>query len=286
MAHGGIPVVQLRRLRGELRRARESAGITQKQVAKDLGWSLSKVIRIETGAADISTSVVMALLHYYQITDTELADELLAITRTKEETRWWDEYRETSSPRFIDFLTYEDSAARIRQFQWLTVPGLLQTEAYARALFSVRLDAGPTERALRVRMTRQKLLERPDGAEMLFILDEAVVHRLVGGPEVMREQLAHLKELNARPRISIQIVPFSAGASVGMSGSFTIFDLTMATDDNLDYVVNVEEPNGDVLIRERLETTSSYVETFYEIRETALTKEESNTLLDAVVNST
>ncbi len=136
MARGNIPVIQLRRLRGELRRARELAGRTQKQVAEDLGWSLSKVIRQETGAQNISTADVMALVHYYRITDTALIDSLLAITRAKEHIWWWDDYKDIYPKRFIDFLAYEDSATSIRQFQTLEVPGLLQTEAYARTLFN------------------------------------------------------------------------------------------------------------------------------------------------------
>ena len=282
MIHGGIPVVQLRRLRGELRRARESADLTQKQVANDLGWSVSKMIRIETSAANISTSDVMALLHYYKITDAERANDLIAITRTKDETWWWDEYRDIFGQNFINFLAYEDSATRMRQVQLFTVPGLLQTESYARALFA-RLDAETVELGVQVRLRRQELLSRRNGAEMLFVLDESVIRRLIR-PTVMTEQLLHLKELNGQSHISIQILPFAAGLTTGIGGSFTIFDLPGETDGSLDYVAIIEQPKSDIPIPDNQETISSYVDAFSEIHELALSKPDTNELLDSVVN--
>src|SRR5882724_4529399 len=122
MAQGTTPVVAQRRLRAELRKAREDAGHTQKRVAEDLGWSLSKVIRLETGATSVSTSDAMALIHYYEITDRERIDDLLSVTRAKERA-WWDEYSDLYGQQFLNFLAYEDSASRIRQFQTLAVPG-------------------------------------------------------------------------------------------------------------------------------------------------------------------
>lgn len=268
------------------------AGRTQRQVAEDLGWSLSKVIRQETGAQNISTADVMALVHYYGITDQDLIGSLLAITRAKEHVWWWDEYRDTIPKWFIEFLGYEDSATSIRQFQSLSVPGLLQTEAYARALFTAGVEPPNTELALRIRLRRQQILLRENCGEFQFIVDEAVIHRVNGGREVMFEQLRHLRKLNDRQHISIQIVPFTAGVKAILNGSFTIFDFAGASSNgtgavDIDYVVNIEglPPHLESLIHDNPESTSSFVEAFYSIRDMAATKEQTNDLLDAGIDS-
>jgi transcriptional regulator with XRE-family HTH domain len=268
------------------------AGFTQKQVAEDLGWSLSKVIRQETGAQTISTADVMALVHYYQIADPGHVDFLLGITRAKEQVWWWDEYRETYPKRFVEFLAYEDSATSIRQFQMIAVPGLLQTELYARTLFNAEEEPQVAALALRIRLRRQEILSRQNGADMQFILDEAVVHRVVGGQDIMLDQLRHLRELNTLPHISIQIVPFTAGANAAMNGSFAILDFSPVGPNNpgvggmdVDYVVNVEGPMVEALVYDNPETTSSYVEAFYGIRDIATSKEEANRLLDMRIDA-
>jgi len=280
MAQGGTPVVQQRRLRTELRRAREEAGRTQKDVARDLGWSPSKVIRIETGAATVSTSDTMALLHYYNITEPERVEELLSVTRAKESS-WWEEYRDIYGQQFLNFLAYEDSATKIRQFQGVKFPGLLQTEDYARVLLGNYMnDQHAIDRGTKVRMRRQHLLERANSPEMSFILDEAVIHRWVGGYDVTRKQLQRLKVLSEKPNISIRIVPYTAGVHPGMNGSFAIYEFSSADED---YVVNAEEPNSDVLIRDNPESTSNYVEAFSELQEIALSENDSIQLLDSVI---
>src|SRR5712664_3074715 len=131
MAQGTTPVVQQRRLRAELRKAREDTGHTQKQVADELGWSLSKVIRMETGATSASTADVMALIQFYKIKDDARAQRLIDVTKVKA-TEWWDEYSDHYGQDFLNFLAYEDAAVSIRQFQTLQIPGLLQTADYAR----------------------------------------------------------------------------------------------------------------------------------------------------------
>jgi transcriptional regulator with XRE-family HTH domain len=289
MAQGETPVVRLRQLRTELRRLRDEAGHTQKTVGESLGWSISKVIRIETGAANVSTSDLMALLHFYGVTDPDRTNELLAITRAKEES-WWDQYRDVFSQRFLNFLAYEDSAARIRQFNGLSVPGLLQTEGYMRAVFREALtdkhqdqvsNEVELERAVRVRTRRQQLLTRESGPELLIVLDEAVIHRWVGGPDVMRAQLTRLKEAAEHPRIDLRIVPFTRGIHHGMRDSFTIYEFPS---DDQDYVVNVENPHRDVLINNDLETSSKYVEVFYEVQDIATPKGEVSKIIDPVID--
>lgn len=282
MARGGTPVIQQRKLRAELRRIREEAGRTQKSVAESLGWSTSKVIRIETGAVHVSTSDVMALLHFYGIGDQVLTNELLAITRSKEQA-WWDEFRSDYDQQFINFLGYEDSATRIRQFIALVVPGLLQTEEYLTALFTSYMDESEkVERGVRVRRRRQRVLTRDDPPQATFIIDEAALHRWVGGAEVMRRQLIHLKEMAQRPNIAIQIVRYTQGVHPGMRGSFTIFEFPS---DEEDFIVNLEDPHHDSLIRDDPETSSEFVETFFALQEMASKPEELDSIIDPVIES-
>ncbi|MBP2321926.1 transcriptional regulator with XRE-family HTH domain [Kibdelosporangium banguiense] len=282
MPRGATPIVQQRRLRTELRKAREEALLTQKTVASDLGWSLSKVIRLETGATSFALSDVMALLHYYKITEPARVDDLLGIARSSGES-WWDAYREYYSQKFLNFLAYEDSASAIRQFQTLAIPGLLQTRGYATAVFSgYAYDPQRQQRAIDVRLRRQKLLD-DDGLKISIILDQAVILRWVGDAAVMKEQLIRLKTVGETRKgpTSIRIVPFTAGFSMSMKGSFTVFEYDS---ENNDYIVNAEEPNKDVRVLDTPEATSSYVEAFLNLEDIALSKEESSALIDAAIN--
>ena len=278
MTQGGSRVMQQRRLRVELRRIRERAGRTQKVVADSLGWSTSKVIRIETGAVHVSTSDVMALLHYYGV--NENTEELLALSRAKEQS-WWDTYRSYYKQPFLDFLAYEDSAVRLRQFIGSVVPGLLQTEDYMRALFTSNSanDADQIERAMHVRARRQAILDPDRGCQASFLIDEAGLHRWVGGPAVARAQLDRLREAARQPNISIRVVPFSAGMHPGMFDEFTIFDFASEDEDT---VVNVEEHNR-AQIREEPEITSQYLEHYFVVEELATPEDELDAVLDSVL---
>jgi len=280
MGQGEASVVRKRRLRAELRRIREELGRTQKAVAEALSWSTSKVIRIETGTVNVSTSDVRALLHYYEIRDPSFAEDLLEITRIREEG-WWDVYRSCYGQQFVNFLEYEDSATRIRQYMGQIVPGLLQTEEYARAIATYyhQQDQEEIDRATQIRMRRQELLDRPLCPELIFVLDEAVIHRWVGGPDVMIRQLVRLKELARHRRISVHMIPFDKGMYAGMKGSsFTIFDLPSG-----DYVVALEDPHRDVILND-LETSSSYIETFLTVQQLACLEGEVDKIIDPVID--
>lgn len=257
---------------------RDEAGQTQKMVADKLGWSTSKVIRIETGAVNVSTSDVMALLHHYRINDPDRTEDLLTITRGRG-AAWWDKYTNIYGQQFLNFLGYEDSASRIRQFMGYVVPGLLQTKEYARALFEgyYPTEEARIDRAVSVRMRRQDILTREGGPEALFVLDEAVIHRWVGGADVMLGQLDRIKEIARRPNVDVRILPFSAGVVRSMRGSFTIFEFPSEPED---YVVNLEDPHRDVLIKDDPEVSSDYLESFEELRDVANPEE----MLDATID--
>lgn len=274
-------VVRMRRLRAELRRIRVESGLTQKAVAGALGWSTSKVIRIEAGAR-ISTSDLMALLHYYRITDPGRAEDMLAVTRIKDEG-WWDEYRDFAPQQFLDFLGYEYSATCIRTYMTLVVPGLLQTEEYTRALVVDfhQLDSDPEwiDRGVRMRLRRQELFGRPNCPDLRFVLDEAVIHRWMGGSDVMIRQLTRLKEVSQHPAVDLRVVPFAAGMYQGMQGSsFTVFEFP-----GPDGVVFIEQPNGDQFFDDP-KVFGDYLEAFSEIQEAASSESEIDLIIDPVID--
>ena len=280
MAQGDSRALQQRRLRAELKRLRESANYTQKTVANELMWSTSKIIRIESGATAVSSADVRAMLHFYGVTDPAKTDDLLAITRTKDENAWWDDYRTVYRQQFLNYLAYEDSAKRIRQFISFVVPGLLQTEEYVRALFEgYQKDEEWVERAIEVRKRRQQNLMPKQGKHAWFIIDESALQRWVGGPDATRRQFAHLRIMAAQPNISIRLVPFSLGVHPGMRASFTILEFASGEDT----IVNIESPETDD-IEDNLETASKFFEIFTNLEDIATPADEFEAALDAVVD--
>lgn len=282
MAQVGARATQQRRLRAELRRIREGAGHTQKAAAEALGWSMSKIIRIETGVVPVSPADVMALLHVYELDDKALADELVGITRSKEEM-WWDAYRKHLSPQFLDWLDYENSACHIKEYIGFAVPGLLQTEAYATALLdSYGLDAETVKHRVEVKMRRQEQLSEKDGVRATFVLDEAVLHRRIGSATVMRDQLARLKEAAREPTVTMRVVPFDRGTHRAMISSFVVMELAPGIGDP---VVLIEDPHRDTVIREDTETTGRFLETFRELEEFAAGPDQVDAIVDSVMET-
>jgi len=281
MTRGKTPLSQLRRLRSELRQERDRLQLTQKDVADSLDWSPSKLIRIENGTVGISITDLKALLLNYKITDEARVEEFVAMARAGKEQAWWHKYRDNYSKQFLTFLGLESSAIRLRQFQNLAVPGILQTREYARVLVSAgTADEERIENGVAVRLQRQKLLE-PGGPDSYFILDESVLRRQVGGPEVMRDQLKRLKELAVLDNVTIQVVPFTAGRHRGLVGSFEIFELSDQEDD---YALMLEQPYKDVLIEDSSEETREYVVIFRELEKIALSEEETIKFIDKVLS--
>jgi transcriptional regulator with XRE-family HTH domain len=280
------PAVQRRRLRAELRRARLEAGLTQEQVAKAMDWSLSKLIRIENGAtAGISTNDLKAILLHYGITDEAHTAEFLALARASRERSWWSAYREIAPARLIQLIEYEEAANISRNFQSLVVPGMLQTAEYARASI-VQLAPGmpPTQVHPRVeiRMKRQELLTRPEVPLMFFIMDEAVVRRLVGGKDVMRQQLQRMIDVAEMSQVTIEVIPFSAGVLPGMQAPFVIYEFPDVADDDVLYQ---ENPSGDLLSRDDPEETLSFRESFERLREASLGPDGTVEFLRELINT-
>jgi len=274
------PVVQRRRLRAELRRARLEAGLTQDQVATAMDWSLSKLIRIENGTVGISTNDLKAILAHYKITDQKRTAEFLTLSRGARERSWWSGYRDVAPPRLLQMIEYEAASIITRNFQPLLVPGLLQTEEYARTTYQ-RLNpqesANRIESLVEVRMRRQELLGRADAPLLFFVIDEAVIRRIVGGKAAMRRQLSQMIELAGMTNVTIEVVPFDAGAHPGLLGSFLIYEFPDTADDD---ALWLEGPHGDLLSRDDPEEILTFRENFEQLRQISLGPEGSVNFLD------
>jgi len=285
MTQGVNPVAQQRRLRAELRRLREAASMTQQQVASNLEWSLSKVIRIETGVVGISLTDLRAMLYEYGVTERDRINELADMARASRQEAWWDKYRPHFDREFITYLGLEASATIIRQFQNLVIPGLLQTPDYARVVIDLFSDDDKLDEVnilVQTRVERQRRLTEEPGPKMFFVVDESTIRRLIGGPAVMREQLNRLKELNAKPNISIQVIPFGRGAHVGMRESFEVMEFTGGDDD---YAVSLDRIKSS-LIQNDPEASSEWVERFYELENLAEPASQLDAMIDRVLAET
>jgi transcriptional regulator with XRE-family HTH domain len=272
----GNPVVQQRKLLSELRQAREVLKLTQDSVAEALDWSTSKVIRIEQGKSGISVTDLKALLLHYGITEPARVDELVDLARATKRPAWMARYR--GLPKgFAHFIELESVAIRCRYVQTLLIPGMLQTRSYSTAVSAAgNEDPEDARRGVDIRMHRQNLVG-PDGPDMFFIIDESALHRVVGGVEIMREQLGHIRELAATDQMSVQIVPFGAGLHPAMKGSFSILELS---EDEEDYSLFLEELYGSSLLQDDSEAVRKYLAYFFQLEKFALPASETPRVID------
>lgn len=282
MASDPGPVVQRARLTAELQRIRRDAGKTQEEVARALDWSPSKLIRIEGGNVGISTTDLQALLRYCGVEDESRIRELATLARGARTRGWWDPYKSDLDSAYATYLGYELGASSIRWFSPLLVPGLLQTEEYARALtIEYRPEAGAAEPVIEVRLLRQdKLFNREDRPQQHYVLDEAVIRRRVGGqrdPAIMPRQLAHILEIARMPDVTIELIRFDKGSHFGMRGEFTI----LGFDSGPAGVLYLENARGGDLTVADSEQIAAYLEAFDHLRQLALPEEESVAFIEA-----
>jgi transcriptional regulator with XRE-family HTH domain len=246
-----------RQLLAELRRLRPDHVQTQRQIAEALDWSPSKVTRIESGAVSLSVTDLRALLDYYGIADDALVDRLVDLARRSRRARSpFAAFADVFAPVALRFFDFEHSASWIGEVELLVVPGLLQTEEYARALLGV-YELGPekTERFVSSRRVRQELLNRPDPPQMSFLLDEAVLLRAVGGRTVMRAQLERLLDLAQRPQVTIRVLPLVRGEHVGLRGPFVLLEFAGTNDPD---VVYIEQRRGDAIFQDEVEVIANH----------------------------
>ncbi|MGQ0841366.1 helix-turn-helix domain-containing protein [Actinokineospora sp.] len=237
MARGHSPTVRRRRLASELRRFRESANLTIDEVGEKLECSASKISRIETGHVGVTPRDVRDMLELYGI-DEDRRDALVQLAREARQKGWWHAYNEVFTGSFVGL---EADASSLHTHQALLVPGLLQTEEYMRAVIrAIRpdMDDARIDKMVKGRLVRQRLLTDPRPPEYWAVIDEAVLHRATGGAEVMHAQLTRLAEAAALPHVTLQVVPFTAGAHAGMETPFLILGFPEQADPDVVYVEN------------------------------------------------
>ncbi|MGV9499859.1 helix-turn-helix domain-containing protein [Streptomyces sp. NPDC003642] len=258
--------LQRLRLRTELRKARQAANLTQREVAAAMEWSSAKLIRIEAGEVGISVNDLRTLLAFYGIDDRERIDELLALARGSRKMPF-TEYRDLYDKDFLQFLALEQAAWITRQYGPLVIPGTLQTEEYMRAVmraFAPHATEEVIDRAVEGRMARQEVLESTEGRAFFYVLDESVLRRVCGGNSVMRRQLEHIADLSTRPNITIKILPFSSGAHPGILGPFTLFEFQA---EEMESTLFVEDSRGNTFAANSAEETRRYLERFWELED-------------------
>jgi transcriptional regulator with XRE-family HTH domain len=224
MWHGRPTALRIA-LGGHLRRLREASGITREAAGDTIRASSSKISRLELGRVSSKERDVADLITLYGVTDAEEREILLTLARQANAPGWWREYGDVLPNWFETYLGLEQAASVIRTYEPQLVPGLLQTEDYARAIMLLRhlhMSHSEIERRVALRMARQAFLNQPGAPDLWVALDEAALRRPLGDQEVQKAQLLHLIEMAQRPNITLQIVPFDVGAHAAVGGPFTI----------------------------------------------------------------
>jgi transcriptional regulator with XRE-family HTH domain len=277
----GGPTVLRILLGAQLRRLREARRITLEDAGKVIRASHSKISRLETGRVGFKDRDISDLLTLYGVTDEEEREALRALARRANTPGWWHDYSDVLPSWFEAYVGLEEVATQVRAYEVQFVPGLLQTEDYARAVTLLgHDDASPSEneRRVRLRMARQMVLDKPDPPNVWAVVDEAVLQRPVGSPAVMRGQLKHLITMAQRPNVTIQVMPFQVGGHSAAGGPFSI--LRFAEPDLPD-VVYLEQLTS-ALYLDKPEVVDSYLRVMERICMEAATPADS---IDAITAS-
>ncbi len=265
-----------RRLVIELKRYREQAGLTGEQVAEQMGWSVAKVYRIEGDKVRVLPRDAQRLLRLYGI-GGEQAEAVMELARLARAKDWWHQYSGAIPEWFQFYVGLEAAASAMQEYCAELVTGLLQTEAYARAVMAAaaRSDTGEMDRQVQVRLERQKRITAPDAPSLWVVLDEAVLRRQVGGPAVMAAQLAHIDQMAGQPGVTVQVLPFTAGAHPAMLGSFTLMQFPDPADKDVVYL----EAETGALYLEKQQDVRRYSLMIDYLRAQALGPAESRALI-------
>jgi transcriptional regulator with XRE-family HTH domain len=245
VAANSNPTVRRRRLGAELRRLRLDSGLKSTEVAEQLMVSQPKISHLENGNRAISRRDVRDLCALYGVTDQQVIDALMQMARESGQQGWWHAYGDI--PQSV-YIALETDAASLHTYEPMVIPALLQTPAYAHAVIGETVPQLTAEQAatrLKVRLRRQHRIYHPAAPLRLWVvMDESVLRRVVGSPDIMREQLEHLNALGAEPNITVQILPYTVGAHPGLTGQFSILKFA----DTVGAVVYLERFTSDLYL--------------------------------------
>jgi transcriptional regulator with XRE-family HTH domain len=277
------PTVRRRRLGSELRRLREAQSIKLEEVAERLGLAPSTLSRIETGKAPTRSAYLTSMLELYGVDDPSQRQVLVEMAREGHRKGWWAVWEDVLPTGFGIYVGLEAEAASLRVYEAQVVHGLLQTEEYARAVMTtVRRRQTPEEidRLVALRMQRQEVLLRADPLELWIILDEAVIRRAMGPPDLMRRQLAHLCKASLMPNVTLQVLEFCSGLHPALNGPFAIIEFPERFDPDVIYSEGV---GGQAYVEEREKAVRTQVEAFDLLRATALPPADSSELIRNII---
>ncbi|OLF06170.1 transcriptional regulator [Actinophytocola xinjiangensis] len=232
------PTVRLRRLAAELRRLRQNSGLPREEVMERTGLNIATLYRLESAKARPQARTLATLLRLYKVKEP-YREYLIQLCRDAAIQGWLRQYHAELPEEYAAYISFEDEAQRVRNYESLLLPGLLQTERYARAVIRGVLPTATdaeVEDRVRARMERQAVLTKKSRLKLWAVVDEASLHRMVGGPEVMLDQLNHLASAMNEPNITLQVIRYSAGAHPGMPGQFSILEFADPMDTDLIYV--------------------------------------------------
>ncbi|NLU78586.1 helix-turn-helix domain-containing protein [Micromonospora sp. HNM0581] len=245
------PTVLRMLLGAQLRRLRESRGVSRESAGWEIRSSESKISRMELGRVGFKERDVADLLTLYGVTAEQERAAMLKLARGANNPGWWHRYGDVLPSWFQSYLGLEAAAALIRSYEVQFVPGLLQTPEYARAVVLLgHGTAGPEEidRRVDLRMRRQELLARPRPPRLWAVVDEAALRRPIGGPQVMRGQLEALLTATRTPNVRLQVIPFAAGGHAAAGGAFTILRFG---DQDLPDIVYIEQLTSAIYLDKR-----------------------------------
>lgn len=266
------PTFRRRRLGRRLKQLRDQAGMTLDEVAVRLDRTRSAINRMETGKARIDVNVVRTMMDIYDVRD----DSLIDLAREALRRGWWSMY----GIRDLGYIGMETEASTVLELALLTIPGLLQTEDYMRALFAMgHRNVDRLEKHVASRSHRQlRLSDGETPLELIAIIDEAALHKKIGGVEVMQAQLRHLLGRAEQSNVTIQILPNATGAHPGLNGAFIVLRFPEEEDPDLLYV---EYPTGSIHV-EKAEEVAAARMVFDRLRSEALAPRDSAALIERV----
>ncbi|TDC68365.1 helix-turn-helix domain-containing protein [Actinomadura sp. GC306] len=280
------PTVRRRRLGEELRRLREDLGPTAEEIATRIGWSPSKLSRIENARIGVRVSDVRLLLELYEVEEGHMG-EILALAQAATQRGWWDGYRHTLSERFAAYVALEDEASEAYLYSTYIVPALLQTREYALGVFEtgraiVLSTPREVEHALEVRMRRQELLSRQKPLDYSAIIDESVLLRLVGDRKIMRRQLEAMLKMAELPNVELFVQPMNVPREPIIGESFTLLTFTPAYDVRFPDVAYIDSFQLQLDVQDD-KITDRYRRAWEALKRSSLSGEESLRLISRVL---
>ncbi|WP_405164093.1 helix-turn-helix domain-containing protein [Nocardia sp. NBC_01499] len=260
---------------GQLRKLREMKGITPIEAGEYIRGSHAKISRLELGRTGYKDRDILDLLTLYGVTEPDQREMFLELARKANQPGWWHRYNDLLPSWFETYLGLEGAAQTIRTFEGQLVPGLLQTEDYTHAVIEVGHQNAEAARRVELRGKRQEILDIQDGPRLWAVLDEAVLHRPIGGKQVLREQIEHLVDMSMKQGVTIQVLPYEAGGHAAAGSSFTMLRFA---EPELPDIVYIEQLTS-ALYLDRKEDLQLYREVMDKVAVQALTPERSRQLL-------